>query len=79
MAVRKNRIGLRGKAVADMSNIPHVNRRAIDGLNGKVVQFVHRSGTSIHLDGVLERAELCGAGWQNEVLRVDGIDDVHGG
>ena len=37
------------------------------------------SGTAVHLDEILERAELHSSRGQNQILRVDRVYDVHRG
>ncbi len=62
-----------------MGNVLHVNGGAVEGLDGKVVQLTYRFGTTVHLDVVFQGADFCGAGGQNEILLINGINDVHRG
>ena len=78
VAVVANDVGLRSEGVADVSNVAHVQCGAVEGFHRKVVEFRDGLRSSVHLDAVLELAHLDGAGGQNNVLRVDGVDDVVG-
>ncbi len=62
-----------------MSYVLHVDGRAIDGFNRKIVQFRDGLRASVHLHVVFERAKLRCAGGKDEVLRIHGVDDVDGG
>ena len=46
------------------------------GLHRQVVQFRDGLRRSVHLHVVFQRPDLDGAGGKNQVLRVDGINDV---
>ena len=78
LAICKNSVGLRGKAVADVRNVLHVNGGAIHRSDGKVVQFRNAARAAVHLHRVFECSEFGGARWQEQVLRVDCIDDIDG-
>src|SRR5579859_2420399 len=77
-AVHANDVGLRGKAIANVGDVAHVNGRAIHSLNRKIVQLRDGAGIPVHLDLVFERPDLGGAGGQDQVLGVERIHDVVG-
>ncbi len=79
LAVGEDDVGLRRETVADMSDVAHVGRGAIDGFHGQVVEFVYGLRAAVHFDGVFKRAHFCGAGRKDQVLRGDGVDDIHRG
>ena len=78
VAILAHDVGLRRKAVADMRNIAHVKRGTVDGLNRQVIQLRDGLRRSVHLDVVFQRADFYGAAGQDQVLRVNGIDNVIG-
>src|SRR5580765_90510 len=59
-----------------MSDILHVYRGAINGLDGQVVEFYDGAGAAVHFDAVFECAKFGRAGRKEKILRVDGVDDV---
>ena len=61
-----------------MSDILHVNRRAVDGLDREIVEFLDGLRAAIHLHAVLQGAELRSARRENQVLRTDGVYDING-
>ncbi len=77
LAIGQNDVCLRRKAVADVSDVLHVNRRAVDGLHRQVVEFVNGLRAAVHFDGVFERAQFRCSRGQDQVLRVHGVDDVN--
>ena len=78
LAVGPNDIRLWGKTVANVRDFFHVDRGAIRGFDGEVVQLLNALRTAVHLDRIFESAELRRAGGQNQILLVDGVNDVHG-
>ena len=62
-----------------MSDVLHVNRRAIHGLDRQIIQFLDGLRAAVHLYVVLKHPELCSARRENQILRIDGIYDVHRG
>ncbi len=79
LAVGQDDVGLRGEAVAYVSNVLHVDGSAINGLDWKVVEFRNSLRASIHFHVVFERAEFRGAGGKDKVLRIHGVHDVDRG
>src|SRR5712692_1332383 len=79
LTVRQNDIGLRGKPVAHVSDVLHVNRRAVHGVDREIVEFLDGLRAAIHLHVVLEGAELRRSRGENQVLRVDRVYDINGG
>ncbi len=79
LAVGQHDVGLRGKAVAHMGDVLHINRRAIDGFDGEFVEFLDGLRAAVHLHVVFKRAELRSAGGEDQVLRVDRVYDIHRG
>src|SRR5712692_3985053 len=79
LTVRQNDVGLRGKPVAHVSDVLHVNRRAVDGFDREIVEFLDGLRAAIHLHVVLEGAELRRSRGENQVLRVDRVYDINGG
>ena len=75
-AIDANDVGLRREAVADVSHIADVDHRAVDGLDGQVVQFRDERRSRVGFNGVFVIADLHGAGGNDEILGVDGVDDV---
>ena len=69
-------VGLRREAVAHVGDVADVDRAAADGLDRQVVQLRRRLRAAVQVDVVLERADLRGAGRQDQVLRVDRVDHV---
>ena len=78
VAVLPHNVGLRRKAVADMRHVAHVERGAVDGLHRHVVQPGDGAPAAVHLHVVFQRAQFDGSGGKNQVLRIDGVDDVEG-
>src|SRR4029077_5368398 len=70
-------VGLRRKTVSDLSDIADVRGSAVLRPDGKRVDFGNRVRTSVHRDGVLQRADFGGAGRQYQVLRIDGVYYIH--
>src|SRR5436190_1656806 len=62
--------------VAHLGDIAEINRSAVDRFDGQIIQFVEHARAGVDLDVVFRRADFGGAAGQNEVLRVDGVDDV---
>src|SRR5581483_6720299 len=77
-AVLANDIGLHGEAVPDMRHVLDEDRRAVDRLDGQVVQGGDQAGTAVEHDLVFAVADLRGSRRQNQVLRVDGVRDIGG-
>src|ERR1700674_2533767 len=78
LTIGQHDIGLRGKAVAHVGDILHVNRRAIDGFDREIVEFLHGLRAAIHHHAVLKGAELRSARRENQVLRTYGVYDING-
>jgi hypothetical protein len=66
-------------AVAHLGHIAHEDRGAVDGADGEIVEFVENARAGVELHLVFGGADFGGAGRQDEVLRVDRVDDVLGG
>ena len=79
LAVCENNVGLWRKTVAYVGDFAHVRCGAVHGFYRQIVQFVHALRTTVHFDGVFERTHFGRAGGQDQVLRGDRIDNVHGG
>ncbi len=77
LPVHADNIGLRAEAVANVSDVFHVNRRAVHGFYRQIVQPFHRQRASVHLDEILKRTQLHGSRGQDQILRVDRVYDVH--
>ncbi len=69
-------IRLRCKAIDDVSYVAHVDDAAVHGLDRQIVERSECLRAAVHLDVVFARADFCGTAWQDQVLRVDGVDDV---
>ncbi len=76
--VLTHNIGLRRKAVADVGHIAHINGRAIHRLDRQIVQIRDGLRTAVHLDLIFQRPDLGSAARSDQVLRVNGIDNVVG-
>ena len=61
-----------------MSHFSHVDGGAIDGFDRQVVQLFNglRGAVEFHL--ILDGAHFDGARGQQEILCIDGVDDVRG-
>ncbi len=79
VAVLAHDVGLRRKAVADVGHVAHVERGAVAGLHRQIVQLGDGLRRAVHLHVVFQRAELDGSGGKNQILRIDGVDDVDRG
>ncbi len=77
-AILAHDVGLRRKTVANVGHIAQVNRRAIHRLHRQIVQLRDGLRTAVHLDLVFQRSDLGRPAGSNQVLRVDGVDDVGG-
>src|ERR1019366_4468367 len=76
--VLAHNVGLRRKAVANVGDVTQVNRRAVHRLDRQVVQIGDGLRTAVHLDLIFQRPDLGRAAGSNQVLRVNGVDDVGG-
>ncbi len=76
LSVGAHDIRLRGETVADVGDVAHVNRGAIYGLYRQIVQFLNGLRSAVHFHVVFEGAELSRSRWQNQILRIHGVDDV---
>ena len=56
----------------------NVDGGGADGLDGEVVQFRDGLRRAVHIHFVFEGADFGGSGGKNQVLEVDGGDDVVG-
>ncbi len=79
LAIHADDIGLRGKTVAHVGNVVHVDDGAVHALDGNIVQRLDGSGGAIGGELVLERAHLDGSRGQDQILRAYGVDHVAGG
>ena len=77
-AILAHDVGLRRKAVADVGHVAHVDGRAVHRLDRQIVQFRDGLRTAVHLDLIFQRPYLGGAAGGNQILRVDGINNVGG-
>ena len=78
LAIDADDVGLWRESVAHVRDVADVDDGAIDGPDGQIVQLVDDRRRGIGLDRVLEFTDLHGAGGDDEILRVDGIDYVGG-
>ena len=76
LAVCAHDVGLRGITVDHMGDVAHVHHTALLGLDRQVVERRHTRRAAVHRDVVFARTDLGGAARQDQVLRVDGVDDV---
>ena len=76
-SVLANDVGLWGEAVAYMSDVTHIDRRAVLGFDREIVQLGNCLRAAIHAHIHFQAADLCGAGGKNQVLRVDRIHYVY--
>ncbi len=77
-AVGADDVVLDGEAVAHLGHILHVDGRAVDGVDGQIVEIVEEQRAAVDLDLIFGPGELRGAGGQDEVLLVQGVGDVDG-
>ena len=75
-AVQAHGILLRIVAVVNLRHVAEADRRAVDDLDRQIVQVVNRADAAVHADVVFGRADFGGAAGQDQILRVDGVDDV---
>jgi hypothetical protein len=71
-------IGLRSIAVAHMADVADVDWRAVDYLNGKIVECLDGLGTGVEVHIVFELSDLRSSRGNNQVLVADRIGDVGG-
>ncbi len=57
-AVHAHDVGLRRETIADVGHIAHVDGRAIDRLDRKIIQFRDGLRIAVHLDLVFQRTDL---------------------
>ena len=75
-AILADDVLLRLIAVADLRHVAEVDRRALDGFDGQIVEFFENPRAGIDFDVVLGRPDFGSAAGQNKILRVDGVHDV---
>src|SRR5579863_2893380 len=69
-------IGLRREAIADVSDIAHVESGTVRGFYRQIIQLRDGLRRAVHLNVVFERTELDGTGGKDQVLRIDRIHNV---
>ena len=76
-AVLADDVGLRSKAIAHMSDVAHVDGRAVLCPNGKIVQLGDCLRAAIHPHIHFQCTDLGSARRKNEILRVNSIYYIH--
>ncbi len=79
LAIGQNDVCLRRKAVANVGDVLHINRGAVDGLHRQIVEFLNGLRAAIHFDHVLKRAQFRRSRGQDQVLGIHGADNVNRG
>ena len=79
LSVDAHNVRLRRKSVADVADIANVDGGAVHGLDRQIVQRRNRGWGAVGLDRIVDVAHLHIAARQNDVLRVDGVDDIRRG
>jgi hypothetical protein len=65
-------------AVADLRDIPEVDRGAVHHLDRHAIHLVHVAGAAVELHLVILVPDLDGAGWKDEVLIAQGGRNIGG-
>src|SRR5262249_4194538 len=76
LPVDSNDVRLWGEAIANPGDIFYIDGRAAERLDRQVIQLGDGLWTSIGCDVVFQSADLCGAGWKDQVLRADRINHI---
>src|SRR5579871_3458010 len=78
MAILAYDIRLHGGAIAHRSNVPQIESSGPELFDGQLAQFDHapRRGVEPHVEFAV--ADLGGATWEDEILRVDRLQDIAG-
>src|SRR5207244_1551592 len=77
-AVRAHDVVLDLKPVPDLGDVLHVDRRAIDSLDGQIIQLVENQRTAVHPDLIFRAGQLGRPRRQNQILEVQRIRYIDG-
>lgn len=76
LAVLTHDVLLHQPAVVDLAYILHEHGRAVHDFHRDVVKLIDRRRHRVRTHEVLSVADLCGTGWQGEILRIDRSHDI---